>query len=153
MRSARVRVADALDDGQLVLVVQRLERLQVGVEADLIVQVEHLVGGDPDLGSKLVIQPVAVGDDGVQAVVAAAELDHDQGALARAHRRRRCGTRGLGHRCSGRDLRGRRGRCRRRGRRGRFGPRGRRRPRLGRGAGGGQAGRGARHADFQKVAA
>src|SRR5207247_5731342 len=78
----RVGVADALDDGHAALVPQRLDALQVLVEA----QVARDRQRRPDrhggqLGPQVVQLRVRHGDHGPQAVVAARELDHDQDAV------------------------------------------------------------------------
>ena len=75
---SRVRVADALHDRQLPLLPHRPEALHAGVQADVVVQADDHVLGLAERGPGLVVQVVGVGNDGVEAVVAAGHLQHDQ---------------------------------------------------------------------------
>ena len=92
VRAVRVRVADALDHLHQPLVVELLERREVRMQPEPADAVERqrrrlrvLRRGagraDPDLRARAVVLVVAEGDHGVEAVVASAELDHDQDAL------------------------------------------------------------------------
>lgn len=77
-----VGVADALDDGGLAVVEELFERAHLGVEADAVGvgagELEGFVLADADAGAGLVVLGHAVGDDGVEPVVAAGELDDDE---------------------------------------------------------------------------
>ena len=71
-------VADAVDDGHLAGVVQRLDFGQGGVEGKMVVDGQGGGGGDAHGGAAVVIAPVGIGDDGIEAIVAAGELDDDE---------------------------------------------------------------------------
>jgi hypothetical protein len=85
VRAVRVRVADALDDGDLVLLEELLADLLEGrVQAQFVVDLDDLGRLNAEGRAELVVQVVAVRDDGVEPVVAAGHLDDDQdGVLAR----------------------------------------------------------------------
>ena len=78
MRALRVRVADALHDRQLPLLPHRPEASHRGVQPDVVVQANDVVPGLAERGPSLVVQVVGIGDDGVEAVIAAGQLQHDQ---------------------------------------------------------------------------
>jgi hypothetical protein len=78
-----VGITDPLDDGQLAALQQLVEAAQGRVQAQLVVDTDHLLPGETEGRAGLVIQVVGVGDDGVQTVVAAIHLDDNQdGVLA-----------------------------------------------------------------------
>ena len=93
VRTLRVRVADALHDRQLSFLPHRPEAPHAGVEADVVVQADDHVLGLAQRGPGLVVQVVGVGNDGVEAVIAAGHLEHDQDVVLA----RRGGLRGPGH--------------------------------------------------------
>ena len=74
MRAVGVGVADALDNRHLALVVQVLERAHGRVEANVVIQAEHLLLRHPNGGAVVGVERVAVGDQGVDCVVAARKL-------------------------------------------------------------------------------
>ena len=78
VRTLRVGIADALQHRELTPVPQRPEALHPGIQADVIVQPDDHVLRLAQRGPRLVIQVVGVGDDGVEPVVAARELQHHQ---------------------------------------------------------------------------
>ena len=78
MRTGRVLEPDAVDDGHVALVIDGLELLGVGPEGQIIVDGQHLVFGDVDLGPVVPIQGIGVRHDGVQVIVGAGELEYDQ---------------------------------------------------------------------------
>ena len=80
MRAVRVGVTDALHDRDLTRVVARLELLQVGAQADLAVERQHLLARDGQRRARLVVERIVVGNQRVEAVVAAGHLEHDQDA-------------------------------------------------------------------------
>ena len=71
MRVVRIRVADAGDDGHLLVVPERLERGHAGVEPEAIVDLQDVLFGDPDGLAIVVVQGIAVGDHRVQGVITA----------------------------------------------------------------------------------
>ena len=106
VRALGVRVADALHDRQLSLFPHRPEALHAGVQADVVVQADHHVLGLAQRGPGLVVQVVGVGNDGVEAVVAAGHLQHDQDVvLARRGRLRGPGHELRDHRAQGHQRR------------------------------------------------
>ena len=78
MRAVRVRITDTLHHGQIAGVVKILETGHRAVEANLAVQLQNLVRRQPDARARVVIKIVRVGHDGVEAVVAAGHLQHDE---------------------------------------------------------------------------
>ena len=82
MRAVRVRVADALDDGHLALVVQALQGCRIVVDAKRVVDRQHLVLLDDDFLAGIVIMLVGVRHQRVHEVIAAGQLHHDQSVSA-----------------------------------------------------------------------
>ena len=73
-----VGVAHAVDDGHVALVELFFQRGHGRVEAYLVVQLKHPVLGDLKGRPVVEVVPVGVGDYGVEVVVPAGELQHDQ---------------------------------------------------------------------------
>ena len=80
-----VGIADALDDGHLSGVVEVFEGGEVGVEGDGGCAEGEQVGAEADGGAGAAIVIVVERGDGGEAVVAAGELDDDEGLFALAH--------------------------------------------------------------------
>ena len=76
--AVRLRVADAVDDRHLALVPQPLQRLQVGPEGQLVVDLQQPLRVVGYRRAVVVVQPVLVRHHRVQVVVAAAKLQHHQ---------------------------------------------------------------------------
>ncbi len=74
MRAVGARVADAVDERDIALVPERLDRCERGVEAELVVELQYLILRDVDEGPVVVILPVVVRDDCVEGIVTAREL-------------------------------------------------------------------------------
>jgi hypothetical protein len=86
------RAAGALNDGQVAVVVQPAERLHARVKAKRRVDLVQLVRRQPQSSPVPAVPIIRVGDDGIQAVIAAGELkDHEDRvtviALLRRQRR------------------------------------------------------------------
>ena len=96
MRQVRVRVADALDDGDLSAAVSVGELGEVGVEADGRVECDRR--GDPEGRPEPRVRGVGERHDRGEAVVPAAELDDDEGAIVAPAEPRRGGLVGRAHR-------------------------------------------------------
>ena len=93
VRAAQVRIAGALDHGHAALVEDVAQADQVRVQAERVAgavaaDLQHRSRRDGDRRPARVVEGVAVGHDGVQRVVAAAEVEHHQVA--------RGGTLGVG---------------------------------------------------------
>ena len=71
VREGWVRVAAAMNDGQLAVLIEMLEARHSGVEAKMLIDLPHPRGANADLRTQLVIGIIAVRDDGIQAVIAA----------------------------------------------------------------------------------
>ena len=91
-------VAAAVDDRQQAVLVEPLEPDHRRMEAEAVGGLDDLALGDSQLRPSAVVRRVAVRHDGVQAVVAARQLDDDEnplgmlldaGALERLRRQRR----------------------------------------------------------------
>ena len=74
-------VAAAVDDGEQAVFVEMLEADHRGMKAEAVGRFDHLVLGDAELRPRAVVRRIAVRHDGVQAVVAARQLDDDENAL------------------------------------------------------------------------
>jgi hypothetical protein len=77
VRAVGLGVAAAVDDGELAGVKEVLEAGHAGVEGEVVVELVELVF-DGDGGAGFFVGVVGEGDDGVEAVVAAGELDDDE---------------------------------------------------------------------------
>ena len=71
MRVIGIRIADALNDRNHPLVVERFERAHAGIETDVRVDRQHVVAVDRQRRTHLIVAIVAVRHDAVQPVVAA----------------------------------------------------------------------------------
>ena len=88
MRPVGIGVADALHDGKLAVLQQLVEALHGGVQANLVIDLQHLALGEVQGGPILVVKIVGVRDDGVEPIVAAGHLeDHENIILAGFFRR------------------------------------------------------------------
>ena len=86
-----VRVADALDDGQLAGVPEPLQRGEPRVETDSIVELQCLCGGDGERAVLRVVVGVGERHECVEAVVAAVHPDDQEDPLVRPDGRCRPG--------------------------------------------------------------
>ena len=88
VRKVRFRVADALQDRELSGFPERQQRRERRMQARAKRQSHHRVAVDCELGAKRVVARIVERHYGVEAVVAAFELDqHEQVAVARDRRR------------------------------------------------------------------
>ena len=69
-----MRIADAVDNGDFPLIPQAFDGPHVGMEAEGIIDGQDILGRNVDRGAEIVVEPVGVWDNGVEAVVAAAQL-------------------------------------------------------------------------------
>jgi len=107
VREVRRRILDALDHRQIARVPDAVQAAEIRMEGERIGDRQHGGGRLADRRAQLGIERVLIGDDGVQAVVAAAELEDDErarrrvgrDAVARRHEVRR--RRGRGARARG----------------------------------------------------
>ena len=82
MGAVGVGIADVLDDREVAVVEQGFQlEGALGVEAEILVDFEDLLGGNGEPGPSLVIGVVAVRYEGVESIVAAGELDDHQHAV------------------------------------------------------------------------
>jgi len=82
--AARVRITDALHHAQVPVVEQSSKPLQPRMEAEHRIDLVQLRGRQGQRRATLGVQIESVGDDSVQAVVAAGKLDHDDRRLPQA---------------------------------------------------------------------
>ncbi len=80
VRKVGVRVADAVDDGELLAVPERLEGAELRVEAEVAVERDDLRRVDLQRRAERGVGGIAVGHERVEAVVAAGELEDDERA-------------------------------------------------------------------------
>jgi hypothetical protein len=70
-----------MGDGHVPGFENALQPLARRVEAEVVIQLQHLVLGDADLGSGLVVGVVPIGHNRIETVIATRQFDHDQDAL------------------------------------------------------------------------
>src|ERR1700684_793760 len=78
MREGRVVVTTAVNDGELAILIEALEVDHAAVETQVIVDGAESFLGEADFGAVFVIGVVAIGDQGVEAVIAAGEFEDNQ---------------------------------------------------------------------------
>ncbi len=78
MGPVRDGIADAVNQRDLTLVVHILDGGQSGIEAEVIVYRQNLVLRNRHVGAIVVIQRVAVRNDGIEVVIPSSKLDHHQ---------------------------------------------------------------------------
>jgi hypothetical protein len=78
VRQVRLRIAHALDDRELARFPARVQLLQRRVQARAVRELHHLVAGDGDAWAQRGVEGIAIGHDGVEAVVAAPQLHQDE---------------------------------------------------------------------------
>ncbi len=78
MREVGLRIAHPLHDGELARFPKRHQRLQRGMQARALVQLQHLLPAHGQPRSQAVVRAVGVRHNGIQAVVAAFELHQDK---------------------------------------------------------------------------
>src|SRR5262249_43514699 len=78
VRTIRVRIANAIDNGDAPLIPQALDGPHAGMEAKIIIDGQDILGGNMYRGAEIVVQPIAVWHNGIEAVIAAAQLDDDK---------------------------------------------------------------------------
>src|ERR1700709_1810650 len=78
MRAGRIQVTDAVHDREFVLVPDLLQRRQVRRKAVLVVEREDLAFGYADGLAVILVQRIVVRYHGVEVVVSARQLQHDQ---------------------------------------------------------------------------
>ena len=74
-------VAAAMDDRQQAVLVEPLEADHRRMEAEAVGGLDDLALGDSEFRPRAIVRGVAVRHDGVQAIVAARQLDDDENAL------------------------------------------------------------------------
>src|SRR5580704_18708069 len=96
MRERRIVITAAVHNGEIAVLVKLLEPGHTAAEAEVVVNFENLLRGDAELGTKLVIGVVAVGNQSVETVIAAGKFQHHQDLAFRSLTLRgksRCGLR------------------------------------------------------------
>ena len=78
MGVARVLVADAQENGQLPFVPELLQRTHGGVESQVVIDGNNLPFGNAQSGAIVPIQGIAIGNHGIQAIVAAGKGQNGQ---------------------------------------------------------------------------
>ena len=82
MRPRRLLPADAVQDGELVVIPELLDRRHVVRDAVILVEMHDLVVGDPDRLPVIPVQRIVVGDRRVHIVISARQLqDNNNGIL------------------------------------------------------------------------
>ncbi len=78
MRAVRVWITNALNDGKFAAVVKFLEAFQRAVKTDLVGQSQNIVRLQADFRPGLMVKIIRVRHNGVDAVVTAGHLQHDE---------------------------------------------------------------------------
>ena len=78
VRQVRIRITDALKHGQSPVLPQRQERREGRMQSRAVGQLHHRIARDRDLRPQRVIVGIGVGDQRVEAVVAALQFDQHQ---------------------------------------------------------------------------
>ena len=81
MRSARPRVTDVPDNCEAALIPKSVQFFQRGMQAQMVVQLEHVVGLDGQPGSAGVVDVIRKRHNRVQAVVTPSQLNDDEHRL------------------------------------------------------------------------
>jgi hypothetical protein len=81
LREALVLVSAPMDNGHEPVLVEPLESHHRGMKAESIRNLDNLLLRNADTWSGAVIRGIVVRNDGVQAIVAARELEHDKNPL------------------------------------------------------------------------
>ena len=76
--AGRVLESDAVDDCQLAVVIEVFKRVHIRPETQLVIYGHNQVFGDVDLGPVVPVQAIGIGNDRVQVIVGAGELQDDQ---------------------------------------------------------------------------
>ena len=76
-----------MDDRELAVLEQALESRHARLNSELIVEPAKFFRLQAQLGPRAIVGVVRIGNDGVQAVVGAGQLDHDKDARSNAERR------------------------------------------------------------------
>src|SRR5262245_34132689 len=82
MRAIGVRIANTVHNGDFPLIPQAFDGPHAGVEAKGIIDGQDFLGGNVDGRAEIVVEVVGVWDNGVEAVVASAELYDDKRFVA-----------------------------------------------------------------------
>jgi hypothetical protein len=83
MSMARLLPADAVQDGELVVIPELFQRRHVVRDAVLCVEMHDPVVRDPDRLAVVAVQRVGVGDHRIEVVVTAGQLQHDNDRVLR----------------------------------------------------------------------
>ena len=78
MGPVRGRVADAVDYGDTVLVIQLFEGGHAGVQPETVIERDHIVIDNPDIWPEVLVPGIFPRDDAVQVIVATRKLDDNQ---------------------------------------------------------------------------
>ena len=86
VRAIGIRIADGMHDRQIARVPKLLESLGGRMQSPLVVELQSGVARDADLRPRAMIIVIADRDDGVQAIIAAGQLEDDQNLVIRPTR-------------------------------------------------------------------
>ena len=83
MRAVGIGIADALEDREVPRLPGFHQRRELFVQAHLLVELQGALARHADAAAQRMIVRVGIGDEGVQPVIAALELDQQQDAAPR----------------------------------------------------------------------
>ncbi len=81
MAAVIIRVPDALQNGQTPVIQQLAQSLQLRVQAQVVIDPQHVFGGQSQGFAAAAVDIIRIGHDGIQTVIAAGQLQHDQDPL------------------------------------------------------------------------
>src|SRR5207248_11373314 len=73
---------DTVDNGNFPLIPQAFNGPHAGMETEAIIDGQDILGGNLDRRAEIVVQPVGVWDNGIEAVITAAQLDDYKGFVS-----------------------------------------------------------------------
>lgn len=83
MGAIGVGITDALDNGQVALIQELVETAQGGVEGQVLIDFQQVLIGQGQAGSGASVMVIGPGDQGIEAIVAASQLEDHQGGEIR----------------------------------------------------------------------
>jgi hypothetical protein len=79
-----IGISDTLHNGDLALVEHRFEGLHLRIEAEVVIEREHVVLRHGERWAHLIVERIAVGNNTVEPIVAALQVDQEQHAIVTA---------------------------------------------------------------------
>ncbi len=78
MGTRRIGVAHTVYKSHFAFIIKGFEGCHARIEADFVIELDHLVLGDIDVGAIVPVERIGVGDDRVEIVITTTQLQDDQ---------------------------------------------------------------------------